>query len=118
MKTLLKENKTILFWFILGGLYYFFVKYMSLSLPCPFRYVTGYLCPGCGITTMFIALSEGDIGAAKKANTFLFYTLSWLLLSIVVRRYFLPDRYVSVLDKLLYPAYFLLLIGFGVYRNL
>lgn len=94
MKTLLKENKTILFWFILGGLYYFFVKYMSLSL------------------------SEGDIGAAKKANTFLFYTLSWLLLSIVVRRYFLPDRYVSVLDKLLYPAYFLLLIGFGVYRNL
>lgn len=118
MKTLLKENKTILFWLILGSLYYFFVKYMSLSLPCPFRYVTGYLCPGCGITTMVIALGEGDFDTAKKANAFLFYTLFWLLLSVLVHKYCLPKRYVQVLDKWLYPVYFLLLIGFGVYRNL
>lgn len=103
---------------MLGGLYYCLVRYTGLSLPCPFRYLTGYLCPGCGITTMFLALGEGDIDAAKKANEFLFYTLFWLLLSVLVRKYSLPKRYMQILDKLLYPAYFLALVGFGVYRNL
>lgn len=118
MKMLLKENKTILFWLALGSLYYCLVRYTGLSLPCPFRYFTGYLCPGCGITTMLIAFADGDMDAAKKDNAFLFYTLFWLLISIVLRRYCLAKRYVQLLDKLVYPAYFIALVSFGIYRNL
>ena len=44
------------------------------GLPCPFRLVTGLACPGCGITTMLLALGRGDIAAAFAANPFLFAT--------------------------------------------
>ena len=100
-----------------GVLYYIVVRYTAFSLPCPFRYITGYLCPGCGITTMLLALGGGDIEAAKRANIFLFYTLPWLLLSVALRNYF-PLSYLRLLDKSIYPAYAVALICFGIYRNL
>ena len=30
-------------------------------LPCPFKYLTGMDCPGCGFQRSLIALSKGDI---------------------------------------------------------
>ena len=30
-------------------------------LPCPFKYLTGYDCPGCGFQRAFLALLKGDI---------------------------------------------------------
>ena len=117
MKTFYKQNKNSIFWLGCGGLYYVIVRYTAFSLPCPFRYLTGYLCPGCGITTLLLALGAGDIAAAKAANIFLFYTLPWLLMSIALRSY-LPPRYVRLLDKTIYPVYAAILICFGIYRNL
>lgn len=67
---------------------------------------------------MLLALSDGDFTAAKNANAFLYYTLFWLLLSVGLRRYYLSAGYVKILDRLLYPVYFLALVGFGIYRNL
>ena len=45
------------------------------GLPCPFRLVTGLACPGCGITTMLLALGRGDTPPASGAN--------WVLLAAV-----------------------------------
>lgn len=30
-------------------------------LPCPFKYLTGYDCPGCGFQRAFLTLLKGDI---------------------------------------------------------
>jgi len=30
-------------------------------LPCPFKYLTGYDCPGCGFQRSFVALLKGDL---------------------------------------------------------
>lgn len=117
MKIFYKHNKNSIFWLACGVLYYIVARYTAFSLPCPFRYITGYLCPGCGITTMLLDLGAGDVVAAKAANIFLFYTLPCLLLSIVLRSCF-SERFVRLLDKLIYPAYAFALICFGIYRNL
>jgi hypothetical protein len=35
---------------------------------CPFRAVTGLLCPGCGMTRAFCALGHGELGRAIYFN--------------------------------------------------
>ena len=118
MKIFYKQNKNSIFWLACGVLYYIVVRYTAFSLPCPFRYITGYLCPGCGITTMLVAVSEEDFIAARAANPFLFYTLPVFIVSILLRRFCLSKASVQFLDKRIYPVYAIALICFGIYRNL
>ena len=40
----------------------------GLGLPCPFRALTGWLCPFCGGTHMVEALIRGDVAGAWAAN--------------------------------------------------
>lgn len=40
----------------------------GFGLPCPFRAVTGWLCPFCGGTHMAEALIRADVPAAWAAN--------------------------------------------------
>ena len=43
----------------------------GLGLPCPFRALTGWLCPFCGGTHMAESLLRGDVPAAWAANPLL-----------------------------------------------
>jgi hypothetical protein len=46
-----------------------FIKWLQDHLlPCPFKYITGIDCPGCGFQRSFIALIQGDLH-----KSFLFY---------------------------------------------
>lgn len=40
----------------------------GFGIPCPFRAMTGWLCPFCGGTHMTEALIRGDLPAAWQAN--------------------------------------------------
>ena len=55
-----------------GVAYLIFCRTTGLSLPCPFHAATGLDCPGCGITRLMLALSEGDLAAAFHANEAIF----------------------------------------------
>lgn len=37
---------------------------------CPVYMLTGYPCPGCGVTRAFFALFNGDVGLALSYNAF------------------------------------------------
>ena len=39
---------------------------------CPFRYLTGYYCPGCGSLRMINAAAHGQVGAAFGRNPLAF----------------------------------------------
>ena len=67
----------------LGIAYLIFCRTTGLSLPCPFHAVTGLDCPGCGITRLALALSEGDFAAAFHANEALFVLGPILLLFLL-----------------------------------
>lgn len=53
--------------------------YAGVDVPCPFKSLTGYFCPGCGLTTMCLSLVALDIPAAFAANPALFIALPFLL---------------------------------------
>jgi predicted membrane metal-binding protein len=63
-------------------------------LPCPFKLLTGWPCPGCGLTHAFCDVSHGNLAGAWTANPFgfLFYALA--LVSLVWPR--LVARFPSV----------------------
>ena len=51
---------------LLGLAYGCFADITGISVPCPVRYLTGVLCPGCGITTLFLSVAHGDLQSAKQ----------------------------------------------------
>ncbi len=58
--------------FILAGiLYYIFIRLTGLSLHCIIYDITGFKCPGCGSTTMFLHLAKFEFKEAFKANWYM-----------------------------------------------
>lgn len=55
-----------------GGLYALIVQRTGFGIPCLFRVITGWKCPGCGITTMCIALLKLELQTAYESNQALF----------------------------------------------
>lgn len=109
--------RSILTTLSIGCAYFLVVRYTGLSIPCPFRLITGYLCPGCGITTMMLALLSGDIQTAIVANPFLFYT-GPLLITCSLYYYIGKQNWLMKgIEKGFFPLYLLGLLAFAFYRN-
>lgn len=72
---------------VAGLAYLVFVAATGLSLPCPIHFATGLACPGCGITRFFLALADGDIGAAWAANPALFFVAPPLFIYLLLDEY-------------------------------
>lgn len=112
-------SKNYLYFALTGLAYYLFIKLTDFSLPCPFHYLTGYKCPGCGITTMLLELSNGNWQAAREANVFLFYTLPLLALFTIITQASAEHRVQNgKLYNNLLVVYALALLSFGIYRNI
>ena len=103
---------------LLGVLYGCLVSYTGVSVPCPFRYFTGFLCPGCGITTLFLSLARGDLHGAKEANIFLFYTLPLFVFGFCCNAFSPQGKVTYVCNKFLTPLFLIALLSFGIYRNM
>jgi hypothetical protein len=72
----LKETGIIL---SLGFLYMLFFDRFGIGIPCAFRMMTGWLCPGCGITRALNALLHGDIRSACVYNPLAVYMMPVLI---------------------------------------
>ena len=103
----------------IGVLYLFWVRMTGLSIPCLFRKMTGWLCPGCGITTLFVRLSRLDFQGAFQANPFLFVTAPLLAAEIIYYEYAqLKERPLPKWNQRALVVYIGALFMFGVWRNI
>lgn len=91
------------------------------GLPCVFRLVTGWKCPGCGVTHMCLALLRGDWAAAFRENGMVLCMLP-VLAALLIHQ---SVRYVRLGTLRLLPweegltwGLVALLVLFGVGRNL
>ncbi len=53
---------------LVGGLYALVCTTFGFWIPCPFRALTGYLCPGCGVSHLCLSLLRLDFRGAWAAN--------------------------------------------------
>lgn len=48
---------------------------VDICIPCVWKTIFGFTCPGCGLTTALIKLTGFDIAGAYKANPLIFMAL-------------------------------------------
>ena len=88
---------------------------------CPLYAMTGFACPGCGLTRGFHALFHGDIGNALHFNallpvwTLIFGYVFVSLLLLAVRGKGLPMW--PTMPRFLW-TFMIVLLAFGVVRNI
>jgi len=91
----------------------------SLFPSCPFHALTGWYCPGCGITRALHALVHFDVARALAMNALVVLGLPLLAVMAVqglTQRALLP----RVLARVAFDgrAWIVVLLVFGVVRNL
>lgn len=99
--------------------YYIFISLTGFAIPCIARQISGYKCPGCGITTLFVRLFHGNLSGAFDANPFIFVSSPFLLFQLVYQtNCYIKERPISNLNQKLLILYIIALIIFGIVRNI
>lgn len=104
-----------------GLLYAGFVLVTGWGIPCVIRTATGFLCPGCGMTRMCLALLKGDFASAFHANAGMFLASPILAVCLAVSliRYIRTgNRQLTRLQNVLLIIAVVWMLGFGIVRNL
>ena len=102
--------------------YYVIVKLTGVGIPCAFYLITDKYCPGCGITRALMALIEGDLAAAMGYNAYVMVMLLPALVFGAHRAYIYvksgEEFSYNAVEKLFLIVAFLLMVVFGVMRNM
>lgn len=99
---------------IILTVYYFLNKYFNFTIPCIIHKITGFYCPGCGITRMFFALLHLDIYQAFRYNPWVFILLIGYIIYKIVE---LIRGYKFKENKKVIVSLLIITILFGVLRN-
>ena len=115
---MLKKNKKIVTFgllFLLLVIYFLLHKYINFKIPCMFHFVTGFYCPGCGLTRMIFSIFKLDFYQAFRYNPLVFILgiiyLIYKLIEIVLNKKIKIPEYV-------YYILIVILILYGILRNI
>lgn len=105
----------------IGGIYLLVILLTPLRIPCPIRFLTGFQCPGCGVTRMVLDLLKLDVRQAFRDNAFVLLILPVLVPWGIYR----IKKYIEE-DSPGYSIFELILLGillagavlFGIIRNI
>lgn len=107
---------------IAGAVYLFLFEpgKTGFFLPCPFRFLTGLNCPGCGVTRALHQLLHGHFEAAFMLNPLLLLAIPFLLFalircSVIVMRGGVPRP--NALPAPYIYAIFFIILSFWIFRN-
>jgi len=81
---------------------------------CIFKNITGYDCPGCGLTRSFLCIARGDFTRSLHYHAFGVVLFVYLCLQIIIQSLYLilgPIKYISFTGRLLGRVGFILAIA-------
>ena len=104
----------------LGISYYLITQFTSFRIPCPFQTITGFACPGCGVSHFCIRLFHLDIIGAAKENFALAILLPLGGILFLIRQIWHPHWLAKngTVEKVLLILAIIFLLLFGILRNL
>ena len=88
-------------------------------LPCIFHKITGFYCPGCGVTRMLISIFKLEFYQAFRYNVYLFLLLIITIVYQIIKliTYKLLTKKIR-LNNYIYILLLMTTIAFGILRNL
>lgn len=104
-----------------AAVWYFDPTQVHLFPVCPLYALTGFACPGCGLTRGFHALFHGDVAAAMHFNVLIpvwavIFAVSFISLALfAVRGRGLP---INELSPNWLVVFMVVLLVFGIVRNI
>jgi predicted membrane protein len=108
VKQILKKLLIIAVVLTVPAVYFFFDARKGLFPQCPFYFVTGFHCPGCGSQRALSALLHGDILQSLNYNLLMVFSLPLVIYSAtvavvngfrnekIVQRFFYSPMFVKV----------------------
>ena len=106
MKKVLDDIKSARWAIILIIAYFAFLKNYLYTI-CPVVLLSGYPCPGCGMTRAMFKVLRLDFAGAWEMHPFI-YPIGILFLSFCISRYFLNGKYMK------YVKVFMIIIAVGM----
>lgn len=83
----LKHNLIIFLAIVL----FFYLLNFFVGSTCPFRFVTGLPCPGCGLTRSFLLVARGRLAEATRMHAFWIPITIWVIVGLF-NRYMVADK--------------------------
>lgn len=105
----------------LGIGYFIFVSITGIYIPCPIRMVTGFLCPGCGISHYFVHMAHFEFNEAFHANPYIFFFVPLAIPYWVFKTYVYiktGETKYSKIEIVIFAVALLAAVVFGVMRNI
>ena len=112
MKLILTLISFLIIYFILSEL-------LDVGIPCLFYEITGYYCPGCGITRLLFSLLKLDFYQAFRYNPLIFILI--IITGIYWLVKFILKKFMNISIEIPNYVYYILLvivIIFGILRNI
>ena len=113
--------KPILLFVLIGAIYFFVLIRFNIGIPCVFRKLTGYQCPGCGMTHAMIELFRFNIKGAWDYNALsitVFPVLCIYLLFRWIRENGDNDYDFRIWEYIFLVVLFAVVLIYGIFRNL
>lgn len=108
--------------FLLFVGYFYLNKEYGFDIPCIFHKLTGFYCPGCGITRCLFSILKLDFYQAFMYNQFVFILLPFLGCGIIYKFYLYivkkQDQFIKKIPNIVWILLLIITVGFGVIRNL
>ena len=105
---------------IAGLIYFFFNPANNIFFPkCPFYWLTGLKCPGCGSQRAIHSLLHLDLETAFKYNALLVSSLPIIIILgyIELKRGRYPNLYLKIHNTKFIWGYFIATISWWISRN-
>ena len=113
--------RDILLLILLVG-YYFFNKYTGIYIPCIIHEITGYKCPGCGITHLVFALLHLDFHEAFISNPLVFIYMPFMIVYFIYYDYLYiyqkKDKIICKIPNWVWVILIVITLAYGVLRNM
>lgn len=112
-------NLVIIVTLVLGIYFYLFNKY-GIGIPCVFHVLTGYYCPGCGMTRAILSIIKLDFYQAIRYNALspMLLALGILYLINFIQNSFFKKKKELVINKQIILCFLIITLIYGVLRNI
>ena len=107
--------------FILLLIYILVGEKIKFYIPCPIKSLTGFYCPGCGITRMILSILKGDLYQAFRYNPLVFILMPFIIfyfLEINISKLYNKKSICKKVPDYVFYIIIAVLVVYGILRNI